>query len=73
MGDFDTLFLETALDPLDSWYYSVVVAFETMTKKGKTMKTLGYLRVSHLESLNGTSFDTQEKKIQSYCQLHDFT
>ena len=37
------------------------------------MKTLGYLRVSHLESLNGTSFDTQEKKIQSYCQLHDFT
>lgn len=37
------------------------------------MKTLGYLRVSHLESLNGTSFDTQEKKIQSYCELHDFT
>ena len=37
------------------------------------MKTLGYLRVSHLESLNGTSFDTQEKKISQYCELHDFT
>ena len=35
------------------------------------MKTLGYLRVSHLESLNGNSFDTQEKKIRQYAELHD--
>ena len=35
------------------------------------MKTIGYLRVSHLESLNGTSFDTQEKKIRQYSELHD--
>jgi DNA invertase Pin-like site-specific DNA recombinase len=34
-------------------------------------KTLGYLRVSHLESLNGTSFDTQEKKIRNYCELNE--
>ena len=44
-----------------------------MTTKGKTMKTFGYLRVSHLESLNGTSFDTQEKKIRQYAELHDLT
>jgi len=42
-----------------------------MTTKGKTMKSFGYLRVSHLESLNGTSFDTQEKKIRQYAELHD--
>lgn len=42
-------------------------------KKENTMKTLGYLRVSHLESLNGTSFETQEKRIQNYCSLSDFT
>ena len=35
------------------------------------MKTIGYLRVSHLDSLNGTSFDTQEKKIRQYAELHD--
>ena len=35
------------------------------------MKSLGYLRVSHLESLNGNSFDTQEKKIRQYAELHD--
>ena len=29
------------------------------------MKTLGYLRVSHLESLNGTSLETQEKRIKN--------
>ena len=37
------------------------------------MKTLGYLRVSHLESLNGTSLDTQEKRIKNYCELSEFT
>ena len=42
-----------------------------MTTKEKSMKTIGYLRVSHLESLNGTSFDTQEKKIRQYAELHD--
>ena len=36
------------------------------------MKTLGYLRVSHLESLNGTSLDTQEKRIKNYCELNEF-
>ena len=36
------------------------------------MKTIGYLRVSHLESLNGSSFETQEKKIRQYASLHDF-
>ena len=36
------------------------------------MKTVGYLRVSHLESLNGTSLDTQEKRIKNYCELQEF-
>ena len=35
------------------------------------MKAIGYLRVSHLESLNGTSFDTQEKLIRQYSALHN--
>lgn len=35
------------------------------------MKSIGYLRVSHLESLNGTSFDTQEKKIRNYCSQNN--
>ena len=37
------------------------------------MKTVGYLRVSHLESLNGTSLDTQEKRIKNYCELQEFS
>ena len=37
------------------------------------MKTLGYLRVSHLESLNGTSLETQEKRIKNYCELQEFS
>ena len=36
------------------------------------MKNIGYVRVSHLESLNGDSFSTQEKKIKSYAVLQDF-
>jgi DNA invertase Pin-like site-specific DNA recombinase len=30
------------------------------------------LRVFHLESLNGTSFKTQEKRIKNYAELHYF-
>ena len=58
---------------LTEWFDTIFVidANETMTTKGKTMKSFGYLRVSHLESLNGTSFDTQEKKIRQYAELHD--
>ena len=37
------------------------------------MKTIGYVRVSHLESLNGESFETQSKKITQYSELKDFS
>jgi len=36
------------------------------------MKNIGYVRVSHLESLNGDSFSTQEKRIKSYAVCHEF-
>ena len=36
------------------------------------MSNYAYLRVSHLESLNGTSFETQERRIRNYAELHDF-
>jgi len=51
---------------------SVIVSFESMTERKNTMKNLGYVRVSHLESLNGDSFETQSKKIENYSSLHDF-
>ena len=35
------------------------------------MKTLVYLRLSHLESDNFTSFETQEKKCRAYAELHE--
>ena len=36
------------------------------------MSNYAYLRVSHLESLKGTSFETQESKCKAYAELHDF-
>ena len=35
------------------------------------MKNIGYARVSHLESVQGYSFDTQEKRLKDYISLHD--
>ena len=36
------------------------------------MSNIAYLRVSHIESLNGTSLETQENKCRAYAELHDF-
>ncbi len=36
------------------------------------MSNIAYLRVSHIESLNGTSLETQENKCKAYAELHDF-
>ena len=36
------------------------------------MSNYAYLRVSHLESLKGTSFETQERRIRNYAELNDF-
>ena len=33
---------------------------------------IAYIRVSHIESLNGTSLETQENKCKAYAELHDF-
>ena len=32
-----------------------------------------YLRVSHTESLNGTSLEVQEKKCRAFAELHGFS
>ena len=37
------------------------------------MSNIVYLRVSHLESLNGTSLDTQEKRCRAFAELHNFS
>ena len=34
---------------------------------------IAYLRVSHQESLNGTSLEVQEKKCRAYAELHGFS
>jgi len=34
---------------------------------------IAYLRVSHQESLNGTSLDVQEKKCRAFAELHGFS
>ena len=31
---------------------------------------VAYLRISHTESLNGTSLDVQESKCKAYAELH---
>ena len=33
---------------------------------------VAYLRISHTESLNGTSLDVQESKCKAYAELHGF-
>jgi site-specific DNA recombinase len=33
---------------------------------------IAYIRVSHIESLNGTSLDTQEKRCRAFAELHGF-
>jgi site-specific DNA recombinase len=35
------------------------------------MRNIGYVRVSHLESVQGYSFDTQEKRIKDYISLYE--
>ena len=37
------------------------------------MTNIAYLRVSHTESLNGTSLDTQEKRCRAFAELHNFS
>ena len=37
------------------------------------MSNIAYLRVSHTESLNGTSLETQEKRCIAFAELHGFS
>ena len=37
------------------------------------MSNIAYLRVSHTESLNGTSLEVQEKKCKAFAELHGFS
>ena len=37
------------------------------------MSNIAYLRVSHTESLNGTSIQTQEKRCRAFAELHNFS
>ena len=37
------------------------------------MSNIAYLRVSHIESLNGTSLETQEKRCRAFAELHNFS
>ena len=37
------------------------------------MSNIAYLRVSHTESLNGTSLETQEKRCRAFAELHGFS
>jgi DNA invertase Pin-like site-specific DNA recombinase len=41
--------------------------------KGGTMSNIAYLRISHIESLNGTSLEVQESKCRAFAELHGFT
>ena len=36
------------------------------------MSNIAYLRISHTESLNGTSLEVQEKRCMAYAELHGF-
>jgi hypothetical protein len=38
----------------------------------KTTMNIGYIRISHTDSLDGTSLETQEKRIKAYSELHNF-
>ena len=37
------------------------------------MSNIAYLRVSHTESLNGASIETQEKRCKAFAELHNFS
>ena len=37
------------------------------------MSNIAYLRVSHTESLNGTSLEVQEKRCKAFAELHNFS
>ena len=37
------------------------------------MSNIAYIRVSHTESLNGTSLETQEKRCRAFAELHGFS
>ena len=37
------------------------------------MSNIAYLRISHIESLNGTSLEVQEKKCRAFAELHGFS
>ena len=37
------------------------------------MTNIAYIRVSHVESLNGTSLEVQEKRCKAFAELHGFT
>ena len=37
------------------------------------MSNIAYLRVSHTESLNGTSIETQERRCRAFAELHNFS
>ena len=39
---------------------------------GENMSNIAYLRVSHTESLNGTSLEVQESKCRAFSELHGF-
>ena len=37
------------------------------------MSNIAYIRVSHTESLNGTSLETQERRCKAFAELHNFS
>ena len=37
------------------------------------MSNIAYLRISHIESLNGTSLEVQESRCRAFAELHGFT
>ena len=41
-------------------------------RKDQKMSNIAYLRISHSESLNGTSLEVQEKRCMAYAELHGF-
>ncbi len=41
-------------------------------KNNNNQINVGYLRISHTESLNGTTLEIQEEKCKAYATLHGF-
>jgi DNA invertase Pin-like site-specific DNA recombinase len=58
-----------------SWFVLVssIGADTLFLTKGENMSNIAYLRVSHTESLNGTSLEVQESKCRAFGELHGFT